>query len=139
MRKTPRVVAALEEDLGAYPFSRVGGLVTGLDPGFALENQTLPTYPAVGRGDTWLVVHEIAHQWFGDSVTLRRWRDIWLNEGAATFMEIRWEETHGGTSGEQWLRDQYDGPHSGSLLGPADRRPRPGAGSSRPRSTTAAR
>ncbi len=50
MRRTPRVVAALEQDLGRYPFATVGGLVTGLDVYFALENQTLPTYPATGRG-----------------------------------------------------------------------------------------
>ena len=72
MRQTPGVVAGLEEDLGAYPFSEVGGLVTGLDVHFALENQTLPTYPVTGRSYTWLVVHELAHQWFGDSVALCR-------------------------------------------------------------------
>ena len=48
MKKTPKVIAGLEQDLGDYPFSVVGGLTTSLDPGFALENQTRPVYPAVG-------------------------------------------------------------------------------------------
>ena len=123
MRRTPRIVAGLEQDLGDYPFSTVGGLVTGLNVNFALENQTLPTYPVTGRGYTLLVVHELAHQWFGDSVALHRWRDIWLNEGAATFMEHRWEETHDGQSADDWMRQQYE--LSGArLLGPRDRRPR---------------
>ena len=49
MKKTPTVISGLEKDLGDYPFSVVGGLTTSLNPGFALENQTRPTYPAVGR------------------------------------------------------------------------------------------
>ena len=98
--RQPEIVSFLEGYFGPYPFDEAGGIVDDhANLGFALENQTRPIYAKefftdTVQGDA-VVVHEIAHQWFGDSVAVERWQHIWLNEGFATYAEWLWSEYEG--------------------------------------------
>ncbi len=113
LRTTPEIVTWLESQFGRYPYDSLGGVVAGIDHlDFALENASRPVYPYVGGpafdGNIALVVHEQAHQWFGDDVSVRRWKDLWLNEGFATYAEWLYAEEHGGRTVDQTLQRGYD-------------------------------
>ena len=75
LRQTARLTRFLEARFGPYPFDQVGGVVPGGSFGYALENQTRPTYSPAFFGGTnpYVVVHEMAHQWYGDAVTVHNW------------------------------------------------------------------
>jgi aminopeptidase N len=107
------VLGVLEDAFGNYPFRTVGAIVDNQDDlFFALETQTRPVYSKYfwldgdgnpTNGDP-VVVHELAHQWFGDDVALHRWQDIWLNEGFATYAQWIWIERASGVSIDEQIR-----------------------------------
>ncbi|MFB4279275.1 M1 family metallopeptidase [Nonomuraea sp. MTCD27] len=94
---------------GPYPFSSTGGVVDDYSAGYALENQTKPLYGGFDPGET-IIAHELAHQWFGNSLTIRRWKDLWLNEGFATYAEWLWSEHKGKKTAESFFRDFHQRP-----------------------------
>jgi aminopeptidase N len=98
---------------GPYPFGATGAVVVDMpDLEYSLETQTRPFFDASPGGET--VIHEMAHEWFGDLVTPKTWQDMWLNEGFATYAEWLWAEDHGGpTAAEAAARIYADSPAEG--------------------------
>lgn len=99
--RTGEMIALFNELFGPYPFEVYGVVVADEDLGFALENQTLSLFGrnmiSGERRAEFVVAHELAHQWFGNSVSVADWSHIWLNEGFATYAEALWTEHLRGT------------------------------------------
>ena len=109
--RLPRIVRLFRSLYGPYPFNAVGALVDHAPSvGYALETQTRPSFHAATDDVT--LAHEISHQWFGDSVSLTSWPQMWLNEGFATWSEWRWTEATGGATTAEQFRDFADEPAS---------------------------
>jgi aminopeptidase N len=114
LQRTPDHLRWMIDRVGAYPFNTYG--VLGADQlfGYALETQTLSLHPAFVLFPTYpvqfgepLMVHELAHQWFGDSVAPVRWQDVWLNEGHADYYEKNYAAEFFGFDTIAYWREEY--------------------------------
>ncbi len=123
----PRAIAFGEKHFGPYPFSSAGIVLKNIGVGFALETQTRPFFD--GTTDESTLVHEFAHQWYGDSVSPADWGDIWLNEGFAQYAEWWYAESRGSstraaaahrTYARYAVTDGFWSPAPAALSDPAD-------------------
>ncbi|MDO0925397.1 M1 family metallopeptidase [Streptomyces sp. TG1A-8] len=115
LARTPDQITWMEGKVGRFPFETYGVLMAQASTGFELETQTLSlfekdlftqaTYPKWYLES--VMVHELSHQWFGDSVSPRTWSDVWLNEGHATWYEALYSEERAGRPMENRMKAAY--------------------------------
>ncbi|WP_454195444.1 M1 family metallopeptidase [Nocardia sp. Marseille-Q1738] len=106
--RQPKMLEVFTEKFGPYPFECYTVVVTDDELEIPIEAQGISIFGANHcdgrRGAERLVAHELAHQWFGNSLTIQQWRDIWLHEGFACYAEWIWSEAAGGPTADQLAR-----------------------------------
>jgi aminopeptidase N len=108
--KAGEMLTYFETLIGRYPFASYGSVVVE-DPilYYALETQAMSTFP-VGEEppDEGLVAHELAHQWFGNSISVAKWEDLWIAEGTATYFELLWPSRNDPVAFDAAMLANYD-------------------------------
>ncbi len=103
-----RMLEVFQELFGPYPFPSYSVVVTEDALEIPLESQGMATFGSTHidgqSGSERLIAHELAHQWFGNSVGVASWQDIWLNEGFACYAEWLWSERSGGPGADTLAR-----------------------------------
>ena len=110
--RQPQMMKLFVKLFGPYPLADgYTVVVTDDDLEIPLEAQGISIFGANHcdgrRGSERLVAHELAHQWFGNSVTAQRWRHIWLHEGFACYAEWLWSDHCGERSADDWARHYH--------------------------------
>ncbi len=127
LAQAPGQINFLSDLYGPYPFDSTGAVADRASGvGYALEVQTKPHYsggfssgnPSINVGTQ---LHELAHQWFGNSATLEQWSDIWFQEGFANWSEWYWDfvENGGEDPAAIWDDDYANTPASDWAIAPA--------------------
>jgi aminopeptidase N len=108
LKHTPKTLAWLESKLGPYPFPRAGVVIT---PGkSSVETQTMITmskadYKYGPKDVRQQIAHNLVHHWYGNSVTPNDWRDLWMSEGMATYLEAKYTVARGWDTWQFWKRE----------------------------------
>jgi aminopeptidase N len=117
--RVPEMMAFYSDLLDApYPFESYGGVVVPLQLGYAMENQTMNLF-GLDSADELTVAHELMHEWFGNSVSLSDWQDIWLNEGFAYYLPMMWAESRGVLDADAMALSQWRMLDTYGSVGPA--------------------